>query len=770
MIFAPGIIPLVYCSHVDHDERVITIDEIGISSAECCVLGKCYCSNLSLALENIRGNAIISLQQAIQFEGTNDTTIALETFKNITGKYDIFRIIWLQEFILQFTLIITHCLNNFYGPAQVFMCCDDHNCDGERYKYTVDSINHNVIMISNDIIAYCPGSKECTLQIVSTANVNTTLSSMNYQINIKIVSSKGSIGYCENDIAHFSPCDGSQKCLLLSCKHSNSNCFPHGIYCFQGYVYTYDRFIVTPGYWFSNGFTEYVDNCPQGHCSSTFDLYASIYYASNNSYPVSNDLCVPNWTGLACGECDNDNYIIHDSTSCVPLKKCNLKDSYGVILFFLVSLLYWIIVISLIFMLLHINFNITVGNAYGIIFYFSVLEQTVKASYIGTYNNLNSGGKVTFLTVLSSIGNMKPPFQLLKLCFWKKASMIDHMFLTYIHPVIVTSLIVTIFLLARNFVTVARTVGRYINSKSICILLMLSYSSVSYTSMQLLRPIAIRSYFYAISSFHLYLSPNVEYFDTHFMQTIIYFIISLLCELIVGIGFPFVLVSQRYLTRYLNINFTSIKPIVDQLKGCYKEEYHWFAAYYLLCRQVIYAVDIATDFAPFMKFPVMVCIYLLIVMVHVCFQPYKQKKLNVLDTCILMILTLVFIGEHITYGSTAILWILPLILLINCIALHTKLKYLLIPISCLGMIALCFVTPNFMQPEYSDYQLDNLDDMQSNASSLMLVVLCISFLIFLTYTVYLCVRFIKRYCRCRAQYTSINEQNEDPYEDSDNAI
>ena len=63
---------------------------------------------------------------------------------------------------------------------------------------------------------------------------------------------------------------------------------------------------------------------------------------------------------------------------------------------------------------------------------------------------------------------------------------------------------------------------------------------------------------------------------------IIYYITAVLCEFFIGIGFPLVLVFQQCLTRYFDINFTSIKPIMDQLKGCYKEEYRWFAAYYLV--------------------------------------------------------------------------------------------------------------------------------------------------------------------------------------------
>ena len=578
-------------------------------------------------------------------------------------------------------------------------------------------------------------------------------------------------GNCEKDIAHVNSF-GDCFPLIMVCNDSYPGPIPIGIYC-NAY-----SFIAAPGYWFSNGFTKHVVNCPQGHCDSKFDLYGSIYDAYNckdDPFPISNDQCSAHWTGFACGKCDKDNFIIHDSTSCVPSRKCTLRSSSGVILFIFASLLYWIIVISLIFVLLHFKFDITAGYAYGIIFYYSILEQTVNASYAGTYY-VNAPIIITFLTVLSSIGNMKPPLQLLKLCFWNNAKMMDHMFLTYIHPVIVTCLIVTIFLSARNSVTVARTIGRYVNSKSICILLMLSYSSISYTSVQLFRPLVIYNE-YTEYSWHLYLSPTVKYFDAHDSYFIMYFIIGILCELIIGIGFPFVLVFQRYLTRYFNINFTSIKPIMDQFKGCYKEEYRWFAAYYLLCRQVIYAVDIGTDFIPgytytsFAKFPSMLTVYILIAMIHICIQPYKERKLNILESCILMTLMFVYIGEHISYGSTVVLWIIPVVLFINCVAISTKFKFFLIPFSCLGVITLSCLAAFLLQ-----YKLDRLEFINLEFSHIFdllmnrFVIIPIFSLILLAYMIYVCVILIKRCCRRQAQYRVINEQNDEDSDSNETAV
>ena len=101
----------------------------------------------------------------------------------------------------------------------------------------------------------------------------------------------------------------------------------------------------------------------------------------------------------------------------------------------------------------------------------------------------------------------------------------------------------------------------------------ISYSSISYTSVQLFRllPIYKRDFeggCYTLSEWYSYLSPSVKYFhDYHLICSLI----AVVCELVVGIGFPFILLLQPSLTRYWNINFISIKPVIDQLQGCYKK-------------------------------------------------------------------------------------------------------------------------------------------------------------------------------------------------------
>ena len=240
---------------------------------------------------------------------------------------------------------------------------------------------------------------------------------------------------------------------------------------------------VHSGYWFSNGFQFYTVPCPTGHCNTSFPI--SDYYPSkDHRYPDSNVQCILHWTGVACGDCNSTaNYSIqYDTTDCIPKHQCfENTDSVvpNLLLLLSVSFLYWCLVIPFIFVLLHFQFDVTAGYAYGLIFYYSVLElvinMLIKVQYIDS-----DTVDISLLTLpfLSNLGYLRVPFlSYLNVCLHGTET-IDHVFISYIHPLIVSCLVGLIFITAKRFVVVARYIGRYVNSRSICIFLLLSYSSV----------------------------------------------------------------------------------------------------------------------------------------------------------------------------------------------------------------------------------------------------------------------------------------------------
>ena len=50
--------------------------------------------------------------------------------------------------------------------------------------------------------------------------------------------------------------------------------------------------------------------------------------------------------------------------------------------------------------------------------------------------------------------------------------------------------------------------------------------------------------------------------------------------IVIVISLPLVLLLEPFLNK--KINFTRMKPLLDQFQGCYKYKYRCFAAYYMI--------------------------------------------------------------------------------------------------------------------------------------------------------------------------------------------
>ena len=637
---------------------------------------------------------------------------------------------WLND--LKFKTIAFDYFNNFIGNITVSnmsVYCNDYyppfEYQDKFFTFTADSIyNYATLTSSNNKVCSCLSrSDKSTISLsIVPSDLPTDVYSPIYGIPFSVaVQWRGQTKTCD-DIAHINV--SNNICKTISCNvlqsGPNGTSFAPGFKCVEGSFLT-----VTPGYWYDDGLHYYVISCPADYCA---------FYNWNSKillepFPDRDLQCEHRWKGFSCGVCDG--FIKYDTTECILSSDCFVNSvPYSLLALFMISFFYWCVIISLIFILLHFNLNITAGYAFGIIFYYSVLEQVVSvlnqvmqdrmcAIYEDYYFYSCDLGTVNtyILKFFSSIGNLKPPFlQYVKLCLGG-TEVIDHKLLVYIHPLIVFTIVVTIFVSSRRFVCVARFLGRYINSKSISLLILLSYSSVSYTSVQLLRPLAFFEFkvisddfmqpfqVFGESNFvgwKSYWSPAIKYFHDHHRYCVI---IAILCEIIIGFGFPFLLLFQRYLTRHHNMNFMSIRPIIDQLQACYKNECYWFSAYYLICRQVICGVDIACDILlgfwmlkeeyTYAKYIILLIVCCIIMVMHMWFQPYRLKSLNVLDGLILVSLVLLLICglDGNSYGVLPILWILPLVFFINYLAYSTKAQHVVVLSSMCGLIILLIFLP-----------------------------------------------------------------------------
>ena len=225
--------------------------------------------------------------------------------------------------------------------------------------------------------------------------------------------------------------------------------------------------------------------------------------------------------------------IIYDSTDCISVYQCG---SGWTVLVILLTCLYWIAVVVGVFSLMYFKHHISLGYLYGIIYYYSMVGILLDN------NPLISDGIFQFISVLSSFAQLTP--QLLgKLCFVKGLSGINQLFIHYSHAVAVSLLLLLIVVAARCSARITLFVSRCI-IRVICLLILLSYTSIASTSLQLLLPLR----FTDVKEWYTYSSPHIQYF--HGWHAV-YGIVAILCELVAGIALPLLLLLEPVFNKKL---------------------------------------------------------------------------------------------------------------------------------------------------------------------------------------------------------------------------
>jgi len=142
--------------------------------------------------------------------------------------------------------------------------------------------------------------------------------------------------------------------------------------------------------------------------------------------------------------------------------------------------------------------------------------------------------------------------------------------------------------------------------------------------------------FHGADNVYIYVSPDIEYLHGHHL---VYAIVALLFTIVIVIGLLLMLAWEPFLNS--KINFTKIKSLLDQFQGCYKDEYHYFAAYYMICRLVIITIIIANSSDDFIVRYLLITACVIMDLIHQIFKPYSNSLLNIFDGIILHFLVLV---------------------------------------------------------------------------------------------------------------------------------
>ena len=551
---------------------------------------------------------------------------------SISHNYNVY---FVRNNILGYEVKFTGAVFDYFGrptiPTQFniqLQCLQNTECS----EYILISDNHNYIL-THTIDNFTMLSVNFKGKRIDTShiNLNVTLTSLLYSygniratIVVELVPCVDHPGYTYNEDAE-----------MCVCYYENVKCSTDGNE-------------IKRGYWFGTIADKATTSlCPNHYCEFTDRTQTTeSYFELPNTI---NAQCNDHRVGRACGECSSGYTLSYDSTDCISVDQCGTGWTVLVIT---LTCLYWIAVVAGVFSLMYFRSKISLEYLYGLMYYYSM---------VGILLNNNpyvSDGAFWFASILSSFAQLTPQF-LGKLCLMKNLSGIDQLFIHYSHAVGVSLLLLLIVVAVRYSARLSLFVSRCI-IRVICLLILLSYTSIASTSLQLLLPLK----FTDVKEWYTYSSPHIQYFHG---WHIIYGAVAVICELVVGIGFPLLLLCEPVLSK--RINFIKIKPLLDQLQGCYKDKYRWFAAYYLICRQVIFLIVYIfnSDYSNMLFYLQTACV--VIAMIHMWIQPYRNEFLSAFDGVMLLCIvlevninTFPFLNSMTTEVSIVIV-MLPLLLL-----------------------------------------------------------------------------------------------------------
>jgi len=338
----------------------------------------------------------------------------------------------------------------------------------------------------------------------------------------------------------------------------------------------------------------------------------------------SDDVCQEGRSGFLCSTCKEDYYFTFAALQCV--QQC---DNLNTLWLVLALFGYWIILLLAILLVLYLKLSVGSGFMYGLVYFFSV------ATIFTSSSELYSAEWLQILMHFNTAATLLDPKILgyIPLCFaesWK--SPLTHELFRLATPFFMVLAVATIILVSRCH-KIPRLLSLPDNSpvRAICLLIFLSYSSISFISLKLLipmnggQPIG--------NDTRVQVAPSVSYFDKN--ENIPYFVIAICAELFFCLPVCFLFLFAPLLSRRVNLVRLRLKPILDEFQACYKPEYRWFAGFYFMNRQLVYfACMIFTGTFP-QKNSILATLNIFILITHGIIQPYSKKWLNRWDTVLL---------------------------------------------------------------------------------------------------------------------------------------
>ena len=352
--------------------------------------------------------------------------------------------------------------------------------------------------------------------------------------------------------------------------------------------------------------------CQYPYCKTDLPPCPIVLSQAYTKLPITQDeQCNGLYGGLLCRSCREDAVFSFEAVNCIPSSKCEPWQPYVTLVLVVV---FQLVLGFGIVTVLKASFKTGIGHLYGPLFFIAVLR-LIPFGYYKEYVQLKFTVSI-FQSVL--LLNLEV-FGKIPWCFFSNINPLLNYSLHFLGPFIIAVVLLSTVLLARYY---PRQFMSLQSSpvQAICLLILLSFWSVSDTCIQLLKPTTTLN---GVKGWRVALQPNIQYLKDPYH--IVTWIISTVLLIFLLVPFILLLFLSPLLRRKFNL--TRIQPLLDAFQSCYDDKYRWYSGVYLLS-WIILNIN--------MPYYVTEIILIAVGTLHFMIQPYKYRWLNIVDALLLV--------------------------------------------------------------------------------------------------------------------------------------
>ena len=384
--------------------------------------------------------------------------------------------------------------------------------------------------------------------------------------------------------------------------------------------------------------------CPYGFCSYRGMSPNAATHPLPTKYNLTvldSHICGPDRTGRACGKCvDGRSVYFHSwKYECGPEKLCHLGWFFYLISEILpLTLLYVVILVF--------NISFTNGNVNCFIFFAQLIDSL----------NIDANGSLEYpfyiQVIHGTLAFFHRPFNLnfftfeqLSFCLWKGATVMDILLMKYTTVAFALVLVLmTMVLVSRCRYARFKLLAKFNTPNSVLIHGLSAFFVLCYSQ-------SIRVTFHILNYFCLFsanfkcevkvvnLVGYMTYLEGEHVKYVCVAVFVLIFMIIIP---PLLLLFYPLMFKllgYCNLSESKLTSVLwrvmpiqllDAFQSSFKDEFRFFAGLYFLYRALIIVAFASTNRV--LKFYSVVQIQLLLFLaIHAIFQPYKERKHNIID-------------------------------------------------------------------------------------------------------------------------------------------